>query len=52
MEEKDLSEAVFSEFHQLKSNGVDLGSPSLVRFNLQTSMMTSCPATLILPPQS
>lgn len=52
MEEKDLSEAVFSEFHQLRSNGVDLGSPSLVRFNLQSSIMTSCPATLILPPQS
>jgi hypothetical protein len=52
MDEKDLSEAVFSEFHQLRFKGVDLGSPSLVRFNLQSSMMTSCTATLILPPQS
>jgi hypothetical protein len=52
MEEKDLSEAVFHEFHRLKADGVDLGSSSMVMFNLQSSMMTSCPATLILPAQS
>lgn len=52
MEEKDLSEAVFAEFHRLKAEGVDLGSSSMVTFNFRSSMMTSCPATLILPSQS
>ncbi|WP_122436116.1 hypothetical protein [Pseudomonas viridiflava] len=51
MEEKDLSEAIFKEFHPLKAKGLDLGSPDLVAFNLKSSMMTSCPATMILPSQ-
>jgi hypothetical protein len=52
MEEMDLSKAVFREFHGLKRKGVDLRSSNLVTFNLQSSMMTSCSATLILPSQS
>lgn len=48
MEEGDLSEAVFREFHQLQHQGVDLGSPGMVMFNLTNSIMT-CPATLLLP---
>ena len=49
MEEKGLSEAVFREFNTLKRHGVDLGSSSRVVFSLQSSMMTSCPATLVVP---
>lgn len=52
MEEKYLSEAVFKEFHQLKNKGINLGTPGLVAFNLKSSLMTSCPATLIVPSQS
>jgi hypothetical protein len=51
MEEKDLSDAVFTEFYALRRQGVDLGSSGLVMFNLTNSMMTSYPATLLLPAQ-
>jgi len=52
MQEKELSDAVFSTVYELQREGVNLGPSSLVAFNLRSSMMTSCPGTLILPSQS
>lgn len=52
MEEKELTETVFKEVHELKAKGVDLGSPNLVTFSLKNSMLTSCPAALVLPTRS
>lgn len=52
MQEKDFTTAVIEGNLELKRYGVSLGSHSQVAFSLQSSMMTSCPGTLILPSQS
>jgi hypothetical protein len=49
MQEKELSDAVFSTVHELQRDGVNLGPSSLVAFNLRSSMMTSMPRHVDTP---
>lgn len=52
MEEKDLTTAVMEGNLEVSRHGVNLGPSTHVTFSLQSSIMASCPGTLILPSQS
>ena len=52
MEEIDLTTAVMDANLEITRQGVNLGPSTRVEFSLRSSMMSSCPGTLILPSQS
>lgn len=52
MEEKDLTTAVMEGNLEVSRHGVNLGPSTHVTFSLQSSIMASCPGTLILPSHS
>lgn len=49
MQEKEFTTAVMDVNRELNGYGVNIGSNSRVAYSLQSSMMTSCPGTLLLP---
>jgi len=52
MQEKQLMEAVIDGTHELRRAGTNLGPQGQIAFILHSSILTSCPGTLILAPQS
>lgn len=49
MQETDLLSSIFSVSAELSQHGLDIGNPGEAHFKLQSSMLTSCPGTLVLP---
>lgn len=49
MQEKDLLSSIFSVSAELSQHGLDIENLGEVHFKLQSSMLTPCPGTLVLP---